>query len=145
MDSSTLTIWTGPFPVKGMSDKFLLLPWFTEIPVLNANSVLWRQIWVYAICKCPFYGTPGLNGLKFCTDDICFFLIFPQKTEFDISCKLSSKTKKYQILFCGTKFIKNVILSSAELAQRLIVLRRLRCIGCRHRRDESGSILFGIQ
>ena len=39
MDSSTLTFWTSPFPVKGVSGKFLLLPWFTEIPVLNANSV----------------------------------------------------------------------------------------------------------
>ena len=25
--------------LKGVSGKFLLLPWFTEIPVLNANSV----------------------------------------------------------------------------------------------------------
>ena len=39
MDSSTLTLWTGPFPVKGMSGPFLLLPCFTEIYVLNANSV----------------------------------------------------------------------------------------------------------
>ena len=38
MDSSTLTLWPGPFPVKGVSGKFLLLPWFTEIPVLNTNS-----------------------------------------------------------------------------------------------------------
>ena len=38
MDSSTLTLKTGPFPVKGVSGKFIL-PWFTEIPVLNANSV----------------------------------------------------------------------------------------------------------
>ena len=39
MDFSTLTLCTGPFPIKGVSGKFLLLPWFTEIPVLNANSV----------------------------------------------------------------------------------------------------------
>ena len=39
VDSSTLTLWAGPFPVKGVSSKFLLLPWFTEIPVRNANSV----------------------------------------------------------------------------------------------------------
>ena len=28
-----------PFPVKGVSGLFLLLRWFTEIPVLNANSI----------------------------------------------------------------------------------------------------------
>ena len=39
VDSSILTLWTGPFPVKGVSGKFLLLAWFTEISVLNANSV----------------------------------------------------------------------------------------------------------
>ena len=39
MDSSTLTLWTGPFPVKDVSGMFLLLLWFTEIPVFNANSV----------------------------------------------------------------------------------------------------------
>ena len=39
MDSSTFTIWTGPFPVKGMYGYFLLFTWFTEIPVLYANSV----------------------------------------------------------------------------------------------------------
>ena len=39
MGSSTLTLWTGLFPVKEVSGSYLLLPWFTEIPVLNANSV----------------------------------------------------------------------------------------------------------
>ena len=39
MESSTLTLWTGPFPVKGVAGWFLLLPWFTEILVLKANSV----------------------------------------------------------------------------------------------------------
>ena len=38
-DSSTLTLWTGSFPVKGVSGKFLLLPWFTETAVLHPNSV----------------------------------------------------------------------------------------------------------
>ena len=37
MASSTFTLWTGSFPVKGVPGKFLLLPWFTEMPVLNAN------------------------------------------------------------------------------------------------------------
>ena len=39
VDSFTISLWTSPFPVKGVSGKFLLLPWVTEIPVLNANSV----------------------------------------------------------------------------------------------------------
>ena len=39
VDSSTLTLWTGPYSVKGVSGKLLLLPWFTEIPVINANGV----------------------------------------------------------------------------------------------------------
>ena len=39
MDSSTLNLWSGPFPVKGVSGRFLLLLWFTEIPVLDVNSV----------------------------------------------------------------------------------------------------------
>ena len=39
VDSSTLTLWPGPFPVKGVSGWFVLLPCFTEIPVLYANSV----------------------------------------------------------------------------------------------------------
>ena len=39
MDSSTLTLWTGPFPTEGVSGQFLLLPCFMKIPVFNANSV----------------------------------------------------------------------------------------------------------
>ena len=39
MDSASLTLWTGHFPVEGMSGWFLLLPCFKEVPVLNANSV----------------------------------------------------------------------------------------------------------
>ena len=23
-------------------------------------------IWVYTVCQCPFYGMPGLNGLRIC-------------------------------------------------------------------------------
>ena len=36
VDSSTLTLWTGAFPIKGM---FLLLRCLIEIPVFNANGV----------------------------------------------------------------------------------------------------------
>ena len=40
MDSSTITLWTDPFPIKGclVVVVFLLLC-FKEIPVFNANSV----------------------------------------------------------------------------------------------------------
>ena len=39
MDSSAFNLGTVPFPVNGVPGKFLLTPWFTEIPVLNANSI----------------------------------------------------------------------------------------------------------
>ena len=41
VDSSTLTLWTGPgrFPIYGTSGQFLLSPCFIEITVFNANSV----------------------------------------------------------------------------------------------------------
>ena len=38
LDSSTFTLWTDPFLIEGPSGYFLLLPCFTEIHVLNANS-----------------------------------------------------------------------------------------------------------
>ena len=39
MDSTTSTLWTGPFQIDGVSGYFLFLPCFIEIPVSNANSV----------------------------------------------------------------------------------------------------------
>ena len=36
MNSSTSTLWTGPFQAKGMSGYYFLIPCFIEIPVLNA-------------------------------------------------------------------------------------------------------------
>ena len=39
VDSSTSTVWTGPFLIEGISAKFLLSPCFIEIPVFNANDV----------------------------------------------------------------------------------------------------------
>ena len=38
---STSTLWSGSFPIKGGGGlvTYLLLPWFTEISVLKANSV----------------------------------------------------------------------------------------------------------
>ena len=38
MDSATSTLWTGPFPVKGVACYFLLLPCFIETSVFNSNS-----------------------------------------------------------------------------------------------------------
>ena len=37
--SSTITLWTSPFPIERESYYFLLLPCFTEITVFNANRV----------------------------------------------------------------------------------------------------------
>ena len=39
MDSSTLTLWTGPFPIEGLSGWFYDFHIFSENPILNANSV----------------------------------------------------------------------------------------------------------
>ena len=39
MDSSTITIWTGPFLISAVSDWFLLLSYFKELSELNANNV----------------------------------------------------------------------------------------------------------
>ena len=39
VDSSSLTLLTSPFPVEGVSGKFLLLPCFRRMSVINANSV----------------------------------------------------------------------------------------------------------
>ena len=39
MESSTSVLWTGPFPVEGVSDNFSVSPCFIEIHVFNANSV----------------------------------------------------------------------------------------------------------
>ena len=39
MDSSTSTLWTNLFSIKGVSSQFVLLQCFIDIPELNANSV----------------------------------------------------------------------------------------------------------
>ena len=39
MDSSIITLQTGPFPIKGLSAYLILLPCFNEIPILHANIV----------------------------------------------------------------------------------------------------------
>ena len=39
VDSSTLTLSTGPFPISGVSGQFLLLSCSVELSELNANSV----------------------------------------------------------------------------------------------------------
>ena len=69
MGSSTSTLWTGPFPVEEVSGFFLFITMFYRHDVFNANSVdsgqmLQHLIWVYTVCKCPFYGMLGINGLS---------------------------------------------------------------------------------
>ena len=39
VDSSTTTLWSGPFPLAGCLVSSLLLLCFIEIPVVNANSI----------------------------------------------------------------------------------------------------------
>ena len=39
MDSSTSTLWAGPFPIQKVSGWFLLLPCFVGISEINATSV----------------------------------------------------------------------------------------------------------
>ena len=39
MNSPASTVWTGSFPVEGMSGYFLLSPRFIEVHVFHANSV----------------------------------------------------------------------------------------------------------
>ena len=65
--------------------------------------------------------------IQFSAHDIMkyFFSYFPQKTGFDISCKLSpveTVCMKHQILISG-KNRKNINLLSAELAQREIKVK----------------------
>ena len=43
MGSSTVPLWTGPFPIQGLSCLFLGLLLKIEIPVLHANSVYQGQ------------------------------------------------------------------------------------------------------
>ena len=66
--------------------------------------------------------------VKFSADDILkYFSYFSQKTGFDISCKLSLKETicmKCQILFSGKNKKNNIILSSAENAQRVLKVKQ---------------------
>ena len=39
VDFSTLTLWIGPFPIKGVSGLFLCVSCFVENSDLNANGV----------------------------------------------------------------------------------------------------------
>ena len=39
VDSSSLCLWIGPFAIADCVVSFLLLPYYIEIPVFNANSV----------------------------------------------------------------------------------------------------------
>ena len=39
VDSSTVSLWTGPFSIGCLDNFYLLLPCVIEIPVFNANSI----------------------------------------------------------------------------------------------------------
>ena len=83
---------------RRVSDYFLLLLCFIEIPIFNAYSVdpdqmphLRHLIWVYTVCQCPFYRALGLNGL---------YKIFFQFLYKNICCEylqhvFSCRNKKY--------------------------------------------------
>ena len=39
MHYSTLALWISPIRIEGVSDLFLLMSYFVEIPVFNANTI----------------------------------------------------------------------------------------------------------
>ena len=39
MDSSTITLWAGPFPIERVSSYLFITPRFMAISVFNANSL----------------------------------------------------------------------------------------------------------
>ena len=74
----------------------------------------------------------------YCTENGNIILIFSQKIEFDISCKLETICIKWQILFSGKNIMnlgdnshedrlfseeKNINLLSAEFAQRMLKIK----------------------
>ena len=72
VDSATLTLWPGPFPIEGVPGCVLSLPCITDISVCNANSVDPDQTPRSAasdLClhclPMSFYETVGINGLIF--------------------------------------------------------------------------------
>ena len=58
---------------------YYIVFFFLEIIELNAISVdpdqtarSARLIWVYTVCRCPVYGTLGLNGFRYmCKCNVC--------------------------------------------------------------------------
>ena len=96
--------------------------------LLNPSPMPWLSLWyVIALLKeriWPFRQNMSIKLMLSTLGKILkYFSYFSQKTEFDISCKLSSSETicmKCQILFCE-KIKKNVIsLSSAELVWRVV-------------------------
>ena len=72
MDSSTVTIWTGLFPIAGCWVIFFLLHvsvCFKESPGFNANRVgpdqtprsVASDLDLHSFCHCPFYWVLGIN------------------------------------------------------------------------------------
>ena len=56
--SQTLTLWTGPFPIEGMSAWFILLLCFVAIPVFNTNSVDHDQRLCFAVSDLGLHCLP---------------------------------------------------------------------------------------
>ena len=60
---STLTFWTGPFPIKRVSGYLLLLlPCFIEISIFNANSEAPDQTPRYAASDLDIHWLPMSLG-----------------------------------------------------------------------------------
>ena len=70
MDSSTITLWTGPCLIEGVSGCFFIITTFyrhflcvlqTVLTLIRRHN-LQRLILVYTVCHRPFYESSGVNG-----------------------------------------------------------------------------------
>ena len=98
MDSSTIILWTGPFPVAGCLVSFYYYSVLYKVLYLTKHSVDPDQMprfaasdLVYTVCQCPFCGAPGINRLS-CqahlqqtTVKYFFYYYFSEKKRLDIS------------------------------------------------------------
>ena len=58
VDSSTITLWTGPFHIKGVSGWFLLLSCVVKVSEFNANNVDPDQTLQSAVSDLGLYRLP---------------------------------------------------------------------------------------
>ena len=75
------------------------------VRTLIKRRVLRRLIWVYTVFQCPFYGTPGLNGLR--NDHISFIRSMSQCTLFYYHC-LVFKMSFYLFIYLFIYFLRLV-------------------------------------